>query len=221
MRRGFGTVFPSRLLELVLAPVHLRHVTLTVGRLGPGFAVIGAYALLCFLWSTTWIGIKVGLHGAPPLIGAGIRFLVAGCCIAGFWLARRRRLQVPRGQHRFVALTALCVFGIPYALVYLGETEVESGLAAVLFATLPLFSALLAYRLLPDEPLTAAKVGGITLGIAGLIVVFHGGITLRSTATALLAMVGVLVARPSRRSGRSLPNGKEPRSRRRCCSPGA
>jgi len=184
-----------------------------VGRLGPGFAVIGAYALLCFLWSTTWIGIKVGLHGAPPLIGAGIRFLVAGCCIAGFWLARRRRLQVPRGQHRFVALTALCVFGIPYALVYLGETEVESGLAAVLFATLPLFSALLAYRLLPDEPLTAAKVGGITLGIAGLIVVFHGGITLRSTATALLAMVGVLVAPAfstlgqilAKREGASLP----------------
>jgi 2-dehydro-3-deoxyphosphogluconate aldolase/(4S)-4-hydroxy-2-oxoglutarate aldolase len=39
--------------------------------------ICAAYLALCFLWSTTWIGIKVGLHGAPPLIGAGARFLVS------------------------------------------------------------------------------------------------------------------------------------------------
>lgn len=160
----------------------------------PGFAVIGAYVLLCFLWSTTWIGIKVGLHGAPPLIGAGIRFLFAGMCLTGFRLAREGSLRVSRQHRGFVGLTALSVFGIPYALVYLGETEISSGLAAVLFSTLPLFSVLLADRLLGDEPLSAPKLGGIAVGIAGLVVVFHGAISLRSSAIAVLAMIGVLVA---------------------------
>jgi drug/metabolite transporter (DMT)-like permease len=163
-------------------------------RLRPALAVIGAYVLLCFLWSTTWVGIKVGLHGAPPLIGAGIRFLVAGGCLAGVRVAGGGSLRVPRRQRRFLALTAVSVFCIPYALVYLGETKVTSGLAAVLFATLPLFSALLAHRLLADEPLTRLKLAGIGLGIGGLVVVFQGGLSIRSSAIALLAMIGVLVA---------------------------
>src|SRR5579859_4867516 len=120
-------------------------------RVRPGLAVVGAYLLLCFLWSTTWIGIKVGLHGAPPLIGAGIRFLVAGGCLAIVRVACGGSLHVGGGRRRFVGLTAVSVFCVPYALVYLGETKVTSGLAAVLFATLPLFAALLANRLLPDE----------------------------------------------------------------------
>ena len=165
-----------------------------VYRVRPGLGVIGAYLLLCFLWSTTWIGIKVGLHGAPPLIGAGVRFLVAGGCLAVVRVVGGGSLRVPRRHCRFVGVTAVSVFCVPYALVYLGETRVTSGLAAVLFATLPLFSALLAHRLLADEPLTTLKLAGIGLGIGGLIVVFQGGLSIRSTPSALLAMIGVLVA---------------------------
>jgi drug/metabolite transporter (DMT)-like permease len=157
-------------------------------------AVPAAYLSLCFLWSTTWIGIKVGLHGAPPLIGAGLRFLLAASCLGAVWVARGGSLRVPGEQRRFVALTALCTFGVPYALVYLGETEVTSGLAAVLFSTMPLYAALLARRFLPGEPLTRLRLAGILLGIAGLVVVFHGGLAIRAGTLAVLAMVGVLAA---------------------------
>jgi len=101
---------------------------------------------------------------------------------------------VPREQRRFVALTAVCTFGVPYALVYLGETEVTSGLAAVLFSTMPLYAALLARRFLPGEPMTRLRLVGILLGIAGLVVVFHGGLAIRAGTLAVLAMVGVLAA---------------------------
>ena len=157
--------------------------------------VAAAYATLCVLWSTTWIGIKVGLHGAPPLIGAGVRFLLAGTCIAAFHAARGGSLRIPRELRGFIAVITVTWFAMPYALVYLGETEITSGLAAVLFSTLPLFSVVLADRLLPDEPLGATKLAGVALGIAGLVVVFHGGLGLRETTTrAVLAMIGVLVA---------------------------
>jgi drug/metabolite transporter (DMT)-like permease len=159
----------------------------------PGAAIALAYLTLCVLWSTTWIGIKVGLHGTTPLIGVGLRSLIAGFCFAAFRLATAGSLRVPREKWRFVATTACCVFGVPYALVYLGETKITSGLAAVLSGTLPLFSALIAARLLSDEPVTASKLAGIAIGLGGLVVVFHGALTLDASTLATLASIGVLL----------------------------
>src|SRR5262249_32694927 len=105
---------------------------------------------------------------APPLIGAGCRFLLAAACLGAVWVGRGGSLRGPRAERGFVGVTAVTVFRVPYALVFLGETEVTSGLAAVLFSTLPLFAALLARRLLPDQPLTRLQLAGIVLGIAVL-----------------------------------------------------
>lgn len=156
--------------------------------------VVLAYAALCGVWSTTWLGIKIGLDGAPPLTGAGLRFLLAGGLFAVYRLASGQPLRMPADRRGYVVLTALSLFGAPYALVYLGETEITSGLAAVLFGSMPLFSALIADRLLPDEPLTAVKVAGIAIGICGLVVVFHGALALKAEPLAIFAMIGVLLA---------------------------
>ena len=157
-------------------------------------SIVGVYAVLLAVWSSTWIAIKVGLHGAPPLVGAGLRFLSAGLLLAAFRLACRRPLAVPRPQRRFVAVIALTLFAIPYGLVYAGETQVTAGLAAVLWSTVALFAALYASRLLPDEPLTALKLAGIGAGVCGLVLVFHGGLGLRTGHLAVLAMLGLLAA---------------------------
>lgn len=157
-------------------------------------AVALAYVTLCLVWSTTWLGIKIGLKGAPALTGAGLRFLLAGAFFAAWRAARASSLRLPAGRLPFVLVTAIVMFTAPYALVYLGETRITSGLTAVLFGSMPLFSALIADRLLPAEPLTAGKVGGILLGIGGLVVVFHGALSLSAAPLAVLAMVGVLLA---------------------------
>ncbi len=162
------------------------------------------FAVLLAVWSSTWIVIKVGLHGAPPLIGAGARFLSAGAVLAAFQLTTHRPLRVKREQRRFVGLTAVAMFGIPYGFVYAGETQVTAGLAAVLWSTLPLFAALLASRLLADEPLTRLKLLGIGLGLAGLVLVFHSGLGLRDGRLGVLAMVGLLAAPASGAFGRVL-----------------
>ncbi len=133
-----------------------------------GLVIAVAYASLWVVWSTTWIGIKVGLHGAPPLMGAGLRFLLAGACFAVFRLARDGSLRVPRPHWRFLILTAGSMFSVPYALVYLGETEVTSGLAAVLFATLPLFSALIADRFNSGAKVTVIGFAGVSAPAQGL-----------------------------------------------------
>jgi putative membrane protein PagO len=175
--------------------------------------VAATYLVLVGVWSSTWVVIKIGLHGAPPLLGAGLRFVLAGAVLGAFRLATRRSLRVAREHRRFVGVTALTLFAIPYGLVYAGETQVTAGLTAVLWSSLPLFSALFASRLLGDEPLTALKVGGVCVGLAGLVVVFHGGLALTGGALAPLAMAGLVAAPASgalgrvlgRRDGASLP----------------
>jgi drug/metabolite transporter (DMT)-like permease len=82
---------------------------------------------------------------------------------------RGERLRVP---YRLWLVHGLCSFGVSYSLVYWAEQWVPSGLAAVLFATFPLFVALLAHLALPGERLRPRAGGGLVLGFLGVALVF-------------------------------------------------
>lgn len=127
------------------------------------------YALLAVIWSSTWVAIKIGLEDSPPLLGAGIRFGLAGLLLLGIAAARRRSL---RTDPRLAAILALLPFAFAYGLVYWGEQYIPSGLAAVLFGVMPLYTAFLGAVLLPDEPLRARLVAGILVAIGGLALAF-------------------------------------------------
>jgi drug/metabolite transporter (DMT)-like permease len=126
---------------------------------------------MCVIWGSTWMVIKIGLRGAPPLTSIAIRMVIATSVV--FAILRLRRIPVPRDA-RFVRLGLfLGLFHIvfPYSLVYYGEQRIPSGQAAVLYATLPLMVALLA-RVVLGDPLTARKLFGIATGIVGVGVIF-------------------------------------------------
>ena len=127
------------------------------------------YGLLVVIWSSTWVAIKIGLEDSPPLLGAGIRFALAGLLLLGVAAAWRRPL---RTDLRLAAVLALLPFALAYGLVYWGEQYIPSGLAAVLFGVLPLYTALLGAVLLPHEPLRARLVVGILVAIGGLTLAF-------------------------------------------------
>jgi len=131
--------------------------------------VAALYGLLVVIWSSTWVAIKIGLEDSPPLLGAGIRFAVAGLLLLGIAAAWRRPL---RTDLRLAAVLALLPFALAYGLVYWGEQYIPSGLAAVLFGVMPLYTALLGAVLLPDEPLRARLVVGILVAIGGLALAF-------------------------------------------------
>ena len=163
----------------------------------PTASVVAAFAALCFTGSSTWLGIKIGLEGSPAVTGAGIRFVLVGAVLALFRLARGRSLRVPRGELRTILVLALFLFALPQALVYLAETQVTSGLAAVLFGSMPLMSALVAIRLLPAERLSRRDLLGVGVGIIGVGVAFHGGLALRAAPLAIFAMIGLIVGAAS------------------------
>jgi drug/metabolite transporter (DMT)-like permease len=130
------------------------------------------FLLLCCIWGSTWMFIKLGLRDLPPLSFAAARFLLATVILSSIAAARRSRL--PRGRTEWVLLaqTGVLAFGLNYGLLFWGEQYISSGLAALLQATIPVFGMLLAHPYLPGERLNARKLAGALLGVVGVGVIF-------------------------------------------------
>jgi drug/metabolite transporter (DMT)-like permease len=138
-----------------------------------------AYLLLCVIWSSTWIFIKLGLDaGLPPFSFAAARFGLSVLIL--LVILRIGKIALPRtqAQWRFAAVTGLMQFFVNYGLLFWGEQHISSGLAAVLQATIPAFGLILARIYLPDEPITVRKVIAITVGIAGVVAIFYEQLTI-------------------------------------------
>lgn len=134
--------------------------------------VIALMALLAVVWGSTWVVIGLGLHDVPPFTGAALRFVLAGLVMAAIapWLARREGGgRAPRGV---VWAQAFCQFGFNYALVYVSETILPSGLVSVLWATFPLMMALAAHFITKRERLSGRKWTGMLVAFSGVLLLF-------------------------------------------------
>lgn len=136
---------------------------------------VSAFAMLCLVWGSTWLAIKIGLEGAPPFLAASLRFVVASATLLGVAALLRRVLPRGRSEWTLALFVGVVLFTADYGLIYWGEARgVESGLSAILFATMPLQTALFATAFLPEERLTLPKVAGIAVGFGGILVIFRG-----------------------------------------------
>lgn len=100
-----------------------------------------AWAAVCVFWGTTYLAIRVGLETLPPMLFAGIRFLIAGMILmAGVRLWSGARLPFGR-EWLDQGLVGLLLLGIGNGLVVWAEKFVPSGLAALLVATSPFWIA--------------------------------------------------------------------------------
>jgi putative membrane protein PagO len=134
--------------------------------------VAALYALICLIWGSTWLGIKIGLAGVPPFLGAGLRFLLSAAIVGLMLAARRKPITLTRADKVCVLSLGLLVFWLDYAAVYWAELHISSGLTAVLFSTMPLMTALLSAFWTRSETLSARKLTGILIGVAGTLLLF-------------------------------------------------
>ncbi len=151
------------------------------------------YTAMCRIWGTTWLAIKVGLHSLGPLTGVGLRFLIAGALL--FVVAAVRCELRPPSQlpWKLIAVFAIFTFACDYTLLYVAETHVDSGLASVLFGTLPFFTFGFA-RLLANEPITPRAVLGCAAAFAGVALISLGGRGVHGSPLFALAAVGAAAA---------------------------
>jgi drug/metabolite transporter (DMT)-like permease len=155
-------------------------------------AVVLVYVAISVLWGSTWLFVRLGLADLPPLLFAGVRMAIAAAILAPFALrggAWRELVGPARGR---VALVGLFQVAIPFGLMFVGQQSVPSGLSAVLFATFPVWIALLAPLLLPGERLTGVKIASALLGIGG-IVVLEGPHLLAVETSGAVAVGGALI----------------------------
>jgi drug/metabolite transporter (DMT)-like permease len=151
------------------------------------------WLILCGIWGSTWLFIKLGLADLPPITFAGIRFVIA--CTILFSLIRIRRISLPRARGDWILLagSGILSFGLNYGLVFWGEQYITSGLAALLQATLPAFGLVFAHFHLPSERLSWKKIGGVVLGVFGVGVVFSNQLAV-SGRQALAGCVALILS---------------------------
>ena len=148
--------------------------------------------ILSLLWGGSFIGAEVALAELPPLSVVFARVALAALALQV--VVRLRGLAMPRGLRGWAPYAVMGLFNnaVPFSLIVWGQTHLTGGLAAILNATTPLFTVLLAH-LLGAEALTRARLVGIALGIAG-VVVLVGAPALAPTGVELLAHLAILGA---------------------------
>ena len=154
-----------------------------------------AIVLMCLIWGLTWIAIKIGLEDLPPLLSAGVRFVMACAILWPVVLLRHLSLPKKWPEIRTILIPGFFIYGINYALVYWGEQYIGAGLASILFSSLPFLVALFAHYMLPNEKLTFVKLTGLTCGFSGIVLVFYGGLSFGPDSYwGMLALLGSSVS---------------------------
>ncbi len=152
------------------------------------------WLILCCIWGSTWLFIKIGLADLPPLTFAGIRFVLASLVLTSLVLLRRVRLPRSGKEWALIAITGVLTFTLNYGLVFWGEQHISSGLAAVLQSTFPAFGLVIAHFYLPQERMTPGRVVGVLLGVFGVAVIFSDQLSIAGSMALLGSMALVLSA---------------------------
>lgn len=160
---------------------------------GPALAT-ATFVLLTLIWGTTWATIRIGLEGIPPFAGVALRFGIASVVLLALGRALGVRLGRQRHEVMLWLVNAALAFCVSYGVVYWAEQWVPSGLTAVLFATFPLFVAILAHFALPGERLVPASLVGVVLGFGGVAVIFSEDFTLLGGSQVAVASAVMLLS---------------------------
>tara|TARA_B110000238_G_scaffold119213_1_gene129196 strand:+ start:97 stop:1011 length:915 start_codon:yes stop_codon:yes gene_type:complete len=146
---------------------------------------------LSVLWGGSFFFAEIALESLPPLTIVTLR---VGLAAITLWLVvLALKLPIPNSPPIWIAFLTMGLLNnvLPFSLIVWGQSQISSGLAAILNATAPLFGVIVAGILLRDESATPLKITGVVIGFAGVIVMMD----LSSIATSsLLAQLAILAA---------------------------
>lgn len=123
------------------------------------------------LWSTAFVGIKIGLKYSTPLQFAGLRFFIAGLMIMPFIPDLREKLIIVRKNFKIILWVGMVQTVIQYSLFYTGMQYVPGALGAMIVGSGPLFVAIVAHIFIPTDRLTKQKLISIFIGLIGVAVI--------------------------------------------------
>jgi drug/metabolite transporter (DMT)-like permease len=151
------------------------------------------FILLGAIWSSSFMWIKIALQEVGPNMLVAFRALFG--LLFGVVVILIQRVQWPRTFRSWfpLLLLGLTNVAIPFFLISWGEQSIDSAVASVLDATVPLFTILMAHYFLHDDKMTLPKVLGLLIGFAGVVVLMSKDLLSAST-NSLLGQAAVILA---------------------------
>lgn len=159
----------------------------------PAWKTLLAFSIIYFAWGSTFLAIRVGVHEVPPLLLAAMRFLAAGVALYGWTVIRKEKLPAGR-EWTSISLLAFLIFVVDYGLLFWAEQKVPSGVAAVMLATIPAFTALAEITILRTQKLTIRLASALLIGIAGVAVLTSRTLNLGGAPIDRIGGVGLMIA---------------------------
>jgi drug/metabolite transporter (DMT)-like permease len=159
----------------------------------PRWKTLLAFAIIYFVWGSTFLAIRIGVREVPPLLLAAMRFLVAGLVLYGWMIARGER-SPSRRQWRSASVLAILIFVIDYGLLFWAEQRVPSGVAAVMLALIPAFMALSEIVVLRTQRLTVRLALALLIGLGGVAVLMSRSLNLGGEPIDRVGALALIVA---------------------------
>jgi drug/metabolite transporter (DMT)-like permease len=159
----------------------------------PSWKILLAFAIIYFVWGSTFLAIRVGVHEVPPFLLAAIRFFVAGIALYG-WMRLKGTPGPSRREWAGASFLGTLIFVIDYGCVFWAEQRVPSGIAAVVLATIPVFITLLEIIFLRTQRLTVRLSLALMVGIFGVAVLVNHSFSFGEVPINRAGAIALLVA---------------------------
>jgi len=159
----------------------------------PTWKTLLAFAIIYFVWGSTFLAIRVGVREVPPFMLAAMRFLIAGIVLCGWMYARGER-SPSRRQWISASLLAFLIFVLDYGLLFWAEQRVPSGVAAVMLAIIPVFMAASEIIFLRTRRFTLSLSFALLVGIGGVAVLMSHSLDLGGAPIDRKGAVALIIA---------------------------
>ncbi|MBS2213444.1 DMT family transporter [Carboxylicivirga mesophila] len=151
--------------------------------------------IACLLWSTAFVGIKIGLKYTTPLQFAGLRFFISGLLLLPLVPSFSKLISAIRQNLWLILKVSAFQTFILYALFYWGVDMIDGALAAIIIGSQPLFAALTAHVMMQNDKMSLRKLLIISSGIGGIVLIaLPKGINGPNEWTELLGMALLVLA---------------------------
>jgi drug/metabolite transporter (DMT)-like permease len=152
-----------------------------------------AWINICIVWGTTYLAIRIGVAGLPPMLFAGLRWLFAGLILFSF--LKIKGYKVPnKKEFLHNSVVGICLLGFGNGLVVTSEQWLESGITALLITTVPFWIVGIEAFMPGSKKINLQVVSGLILGLIGVTLIFGSDIKHLINSSHVLGILTLLIA---------------------------
>ena len=136
--------------------------------------------LLAIIWGSAFFNIKIATYSYDPFTLALVRVMFASLPLLILCKIKEIKIEAFSKNWKLFALIGLCNIAIPFVLIAIGTSKINSYLAAILMSTTPLSGSILAHFFIKDEKLSIPKLLGVLIGFSGIVLLFFDKVIINS-----------------------------------------